>query len=92
MGIIGIGELQEQASRILQQVREKKATYIITDQGRPVALLVPLDTEQMEALIREAGKQAILEGWVVYARIAEEIRQAWPPGQFTQAVLDEVRR
>lgn len=92
MAIIGVRELREQATRILQRVREEKAEYIITYQGRPIAILMPVDTAQVEAAMVEAGRRAVLGGWATYARVAEEIRRAWPCNRSTQSTLDEVRR
>lgn len=92
MAIIGVRELREEATRILQRVREEKAEYIITYQGRPIALLLPLDADRMEAMMMEAGKRALAGGWAAYARLANELRQAWPQDRSAQSALDEVRR
>ncbi len=92
MPLIGVRELGQQTAKVLRQVREKKAEYVITYQGRPVALLLPVDTEAVEATMVEASKQSVSGGWDTYARVAEQMRQAWPAGQETQKVLDEIRR
>ncbi|RME32501.1 MAG: type II toxin-antitoxin system Phd/YefM family antitoxin [Thermoflexia bacterium] len=92
MAIIGVRELREQATRILQRVREERAEYIITYQGRPIAVLLPVDTAQVEAAMVEVGRRAVSGGWAAYARLAEEIRRAWPPDRSSQVVPDEVRR
>ncbi len=90
--MIGVRELKEQATRILQRVREEKAEYIITYQGRPIAILMPVDAAQVEAAMVEAGRRAVSGGWAAYARPAEEIRRAWPQEHSAQTTLDEVRR
>ncbi len=90
--MIGVRELKEQATRILQRVREEKAEYIITYQGRPIAILMPVDAAQVEAAMVEAGRRAVSGGWAAYARLAEEIRRAWPQEHSAQTTLDEVRR
>jgi prevent-host-death family protein len=92
MPLIGIRELRERASEVLRQVREEKTEYVITYQGRPIALLMPVDEETMEVAMVEAGKQHMAGGWENYARLAEQVRQAWPPEQGTQDLLDEIRR
>lgn len=92
MAVIGVRELREEATRILQRVREEKAEYIITYQGRPIALLLPLDPDRVEAMMVEAGKHTLAGGWTAYARLADELRQTWPQEQSTQSALDEVRR
>ena len=92
MPLIGVRELGQQTAKVLRQVREKKAEYVITYQGRPIALLLPVDTEAVEATMVKASKRSVSGGWDTYARIAEQMRQAWPAGQETQKVLDEIRR
>jgi len=92
MPLIGVRELRQRTAEVLRQVREQRAEYIITHQGRPAALLLPLDPQLAEAAMVEAGKQAIVGGWETYARLAEQIRAAWPPNRHTEEVLDEIRR
>ena len=40
---VGVRELKNQTSEILRAVREERAEYIITYQGRPMAVLLPID-------------------------------------------------
>ena len=40
---VGIHKLQDRASKIMQQVKEDGARYVITEQGHPSALLIPID-------------------------------------------------
>ena len=81
MPLIGVRELRERASKVLRQVREEKVEYVITYQGRPIAMLTPV----------QAGKQSLTGGWETYAQLAEELRQAWPTDQNTQELPDEIR-
>jgi hypothetical protein len=76
---------------VLSQVREDNAEHVITDQGRPVALPVVVDEEMMEIEVVEAGKQYVAREWENYARLAEQVRRAWPPEQGTQDLLEEIR-
>ena len=92
MPLIGVRELRQRTAEVLRQVREEKAEYVITYQGRPMALLPPVDTGAVEAAMVEASKQAVAGGWEAYARAAEQVRRAWPAERKTQEVLDEVRR
>lgn len=92
MPIIGVRELREHTAEIVRRLREEKVEYIITYKGRPVALLLPLAEPQVEEAILQVGKQHIASGWEHYARLAEELRQAWPQNQDTQALLDEIRQ
>ncbi len=92
MPLIGVRELRQRTAKVLRRVREEKAEYVITYQGRPIALLLPVDTEAVEATMVEVSKQSVTGGWDAYARVAEQVRQAWPAEQETQQVLDEIRR
>jgi antitoxin (DNA-binding transcriptional repressor) of toxin-antitoxin stability system len=65
---------------------------VITYQGRPVAVILPLDTEQAEAEMVQASKSAVIGDWERYERLAEEIRRAWPSDLSTQDLIDAVRR
>ena len=55
---VGVRELRDRASEILRQVREEKDEYIITYQGSPIALLVPIDQEALEQHLRAEARQA----------------------------------
>ncbi len=59
---IGIRELRDRASEILRQVREEKNEYIITYQGAPIALLIPVDRQALEQYLHaEAQREASSE-------------------------------
>lgn len=40
---IGIRELKARASELVRAVKERRARYIITRRGEPVAVLLPVD-------------------------------------------------
>ena len=92
MALIGVRELREKTSEVLRKVREEQAEYIITYQGHPVALLVPVDTEAVEAALARASKRAGGNAWESYNRLAEEMRRAWPADKSTEEVINEIRR
>ncbi len=83
MPLIGVRELRQRTSEVLRQVREENTEYVITYQGRPIALLLPVITEELEAAMVQTGKQAVAGGWETYARVAETLRQTWPAEQQT---------
>ncbi len=49
MPYVGVRDLKNQATEILRTVREEQAEYIVTYHGRPVAVLLPIDPEWLEA-------------------------------------------
>ena len=69
---VGIRELKNRTSEIMRTVREEGAEYIITYQGRPMAVLLPIDEDGLEDYVlshhphfvelRERARQAIREG------------------------------
>jgi prevent-host-death family protein len=53
---IGIRELKSRASQVVKAVKEERARYVITQRGKPAALIIPLDAtppEKSEDLIWE---------------------------------------
>ena len=92
MPLVGVRELRERTSEVLRQVREEGVEYVITYQGRPIAMLLPVDAERVEAAMVQASKRSVTGGWETYAQVAEQVRQAWPAEQSTQELLDEIRR
>jgi prevent-host-death family protein len=92
MSTIGVRELRQQASEVIRKVREEGAEYVVTYQGRPVAILLPLDAAQAEVEMVRAGKKAILDNWARYERLAEELRRTWPADLSTQDLIDSIRR
>jgi prevent-host-death family protein len=92
MALIGIRELRQKTAEILRRVQQEGEAYVITQQGRPVALLSPLNQEKIEAEILRSARQSVTDNWQVYTRLANELRGQWPKGQTTQSLLDETRR
>ncbi len=91
MPLVGVWELRERTSEVLRQVREEGIEYVITYQGRPIAMLLPVGAERVEAAMVQAGKRSVAGRWETYAQVAEQVRQAWPAEQSTQDLLDEIR-
>ncbi len=92
MAIVGVRELREQASEVIRRVREEHVEYVVTYQGRPVAIILPLDTGRAEAEIVASSRKAIVANWEQYRRVADDIRRVWPSGVSTQDVINAIRR
>lgn len=92
MALIGMRELHNRTAEVLRRVREDRDEFIVTHQGRPVALLVPLAPERMETEMLEAAKRSTVRGWDAYARLRDSVRQQWPVAPGTEETLDEIRR
>jgi prevent-host-death family protein len=92
MPTIGVRELREHTSDVLRQIREKRAEYIVTYQGRPVALLLPVDSEVVEEAMVQAGRKSVEGGLETWRRVMEQVRRDWPADKSTQELMDEIRR
>ena len=85
---IGVRELKNQASRILRQVRELGAEYIVTVDGTPVAVIRPY-TEADSEKARQARIQKFLAEMEVLAR---EIGEEWQSNLSAAEAVAEQRR
>lgn len=92
MPLIGVRELREQTSEVIRRVREDHAEYVVTYQGRPVAIILPLDAERAEREMVQASKKAVPNNWERYECLSEELRRAWPADLSTQDVINSIRR
>lgn len=92
MTMIGVRELREQTAEVLRRVREEQSEYVITYQGRPIAILLPVDTDAVETAILHANKKSVIGGWEVYTRLADDLRRNWPVGYDTQKLIDDIRQ
>lgn len=51
MSTVGIRELARRASAIIDEIATKKEPALITRRGRPVAYVVPVDSDQFEDFV-----------------------------------------
>ncbi|HEU0296461.1 MAG TPA: type II toxin-antitoxin system Phd/YefM family antitoxin [Anaerolineales bacterium] len=45
---IGIRELKSRASEVVRAVKEQRARYVVTQRGKPVAVIIPLEAAPPE--------------------------------------------
>lgn len=83
----GVRELKSRATRILREVRDRRARYVITFRGKPVALLAPLDTAE-HASPAARGEQV----WDELVRLGDEIGRGWRSSLTTVKLLSTMRR
>jgi prevent-host-death family protein len=89
MDEIGIRELKTRASQILRNVRERRARYLITHRGRPVALLLPL--EEARAVAPAPTVESGTTAWEELTRLGEEIGRDWRSSLTSTELLSEMR-
>jgi prevent-host-death family protein len=81
---IGIRELKTRASEVVRAVKETRARYIITQRGKPAALIIPLDAETSA----EKGDEV----WEQLERLGEELAKGWQNEKSAVEILSEMRR
>ena len=81
---IGIRELKTHASEVVRAVKEKRARYVITQHGKPAALMIPLEAEPTPAKGDEV--------WERLGKLREELGKGWQNEKSTGQILSEMRR
>jgi prevent-host-death family protein len=81
---IGVRELKARASSVVRAVKERRARYVITQRGKPVAAIVPLDAVP--------AKPASDEVWERLVEIGEELGKGWQNEKSAVEILSEMRR
>jgi prevent-host-death family protein len=81
---IGIRELKARASEVVRAVKERRARYIITQRGKPAAVLLPLD-----ALLPQPDPDEV---WARLEQIREELGKGWQSEKSAVEILSEMRR
>jgi prevent-host-death family protein len=81
---IGIRELKAHASEVVRAVQEKRARYVITQRGKPVALIVPLDAAPPDKSADEV--------WERLMKLRDELGKSWQSEKSAVEILSEMRR
>jgi prevent-host-death family protein len=94
MARVGVRELKNQTTKIIRDVRENQAEYVVTYHGRPIAVLLPVDEAWLEAEARRAA-EAVTPGddvWAELEAIRQEIGQSWQSEKTGVELVSEQRR
>jgi prevent-host-death family protein len=81
---IGIRELKSRASEVVRAVKEERARYVITQRGKPAAIIVPIDAVPL--------KKADDEVWDRLMKIREELGKGRQSEKSAVEILSEMRR
>lgn len=81
---IGIRELKSRASEVVRAVKEERARYVITQRGKPAALIIPLDAAPPEKSADEV--------WERLMKLGEELGKGWQSEKSAVEILSEMRR
>ena len=85
---IGIREMKAHASEIVRRVWKDGERFLITVRGRPVGLLVPLESPLVVSPSAAGDGEAV---WQELTRLGEEIAASWNSSQTSADLLSEMR-
>ena len=81
---IGIRELKSRASEVVRAVKEERARYVITQRGKPVAVIIPMD-----AMLPEKKED---DGWEKLMSIRARLAKDKAKKKSSLEILSEMRR
>ncbi|KXK15142.1 MAG: prevent-host-death family protein [Chloroflexi bacterium OLB14] len=81
---IGIRELKARASDVVRAVKEQRARYVVTQRGKPVAVIIPMD-----AVLPEKRDD---ESWNKLMEIRKKLAKRKRNKKNSVEILSEMRR
>ena len=88
--VVGVRELKTHAARILRQVRDARASYIVTHRGRAVGVILPLDPGDGMSLTRDAADATT--AWDAFVRAGRRLERRFRTGVSGVRLLSATRR
>lgn len=89
---IGVRDLETRASEIVEEIRQRRGRYIVTHEGRPVGMLVPLDEQASGEWVTPDQDGASGEDpWNELERLGDEIGRGWGSFQLPVELLSKMR-
>lgn len=85
---VGIRELKQDASHILQTVREESVEYVVTYHGKPVAVIRPFTGEDAARQQQAAVEDELRD----LQCLGQEIAAAWVSPKGAVDLVEEQRR
>jgi prevent-host-death family protein len=85
MKTIGVRELKDHISEVLEDLQKNGEPVLVTKHGRSVARITPISDEE-----RRVSHDAN-DAWTALNRLAERIRAQWPQGVSAEDVLNDIR-
>jgi len=87
---VGVRELKAHAARILRQVRDARASYLVTHRGRAIGVILPLDASD-DAARTPPGVDAAT-AWATFIRAGRRLERRFAPGVSGVRLLSTMRR
>ena len=87
--IVGVRELKTHAARIVREVREAQASYVVTHRGRAVGVILPLAADGKPPGAEDDGAAA---AWEAFLRAGRRLVRRFRPGVSGVRILSKMRR
>lgn len=88
--VVGVRELKTHAARILRQVRDSRASYILTHRGRAVGVILPLDAA--DGASQTADDADAAAAWNTFVRAGRRLERRFRPEVSGVRLLSTGRR
>ena len=86
--VVGVRELKANAARILRDVRDLRASYILTHRGHAVGVILPLELPDKHLHVSDDADDAA--AWNNFLEAGRQLR--FRPGVSGVRILSEMRR
>jgi prevent-host-death family protein len=88
--VVGVRELKTHAGSILREVRDARASYILTHRGRAVGVILPLDPEH--GMSQTPDDADATSAWNAFVRAGRRLERRFRPGVSGVRLLSAMRR
>jgi prevent-host-death family protein len=87
--LVGVRELKADATRILRQVRDSHASYVLTHRGRAVGVILPLEAANPSVAHDDVDAFA---RWNDFVHAGRRLKRRFRPGVSGLRLLSSMRR
>jgi prevent-host-death family protein len=87
---VGVRDLKTHAARIIREVRETQAAYVVTHRGQAVGMILPVRPgDDVSAIARDGGAAA---AWDRFLAAGRRLERRFRPGISGVRLLSSMRR
>lgn len=87
---VGVRELKTHAAGIVRQVRDSRASYLVTHRGQAVGVILPIDDQDGTSEASESVDPAA--AWETFMRAGRRLERRFTPGVSGVRLLSTMRR
>ena len=84
---VGVRELKAHASRILREVRDSRASFVLTHRGKAIGVILPLGQAGRVPDVDDDGA-----AWANFWEAGRRLERGFRPGMSGLRVLSDMRR